>query len=120
MEYDRRVIVASLECIKRIISKLDKEAGVGSEGLEYVLSQFVPSEIMDNPIGLLDSLVLYLFHVHQMDWYSSTWVVGGATKLTVCKESDVRVSADEERFVEKSLAELRARTNQFLQVLLKS
>ena len=115
----RRVIAASLECIKKIISQLDNEAGVGNEGLDYVLNQFSPSEILDNPLGLLDSLVLYLFHMHKVDWYSSTWVFGAANRLTVREGSNVIVMASEEGFVEKGLAELRERTEQFLQVLLQ-
>ena len=46
-------------------------------------------------------------------------MVGVANRLTVRGESDVKVMASEEGFVEKGLAELRARTEQFLQVLLQ-
>ena len=83
------------------------------------MNQFSPSEILDNPLGLLDSLVLYLFHMHKVDWYSSTWVFGAANRLTVREGSNVIVMASEEGFVEKGLAELRERTEQFLQVLLQ-
>ena len=116
MEYDWRVILASVDCIKKIILKLDTEAKVGSEGVQFILSQFSHSEIADNPLSLLDTLVLYLFHMHRVDWYSSRWV-RGANKLTLRKERGVRVSdGDEEASVEAALVELRKRTDQFLQV----
>ena len=119
MEYNWRVTLASVECIKKIILKLDTEARVESEGLQFILSQFTHGEIAQNPLGLLDSLVLYLFHMHRIDWYSSRWV-RGATKLTVRKERGVRVSDGdgdgEEASVESALVELRKRTEQFLQV----
>ena len=99
MEHNCRVDVASIECIKKIILKLDIEADVGSEGLDFLLMQFSPSDILNNPLSLLDSLVLYLFHMHQVDWYSSTWVRGAKT-LTVRTESGVRVSNGEEGFDE--------------------
>lgn len=115
MEYNWRVNMASIECIKQIISKLDTEAGVGSEGLDFVLSQFSLSEIGENPLSLLDSLVLYLFHMHRVDWYSRTWL-RGANTVTVREESGVRVSDGDEGSLEAALGELRARTDQFLQV----
>ena len=86
MDYNRRVITVSLECIKTLIAKLDRDGGLGCDGLEYVMSQFSPSEAADSPLGILDSLILYLFHIHRVDWYSRTWRVGSASSLTVREE----------------------------------
>ena len=62
MECSRRVIAVSLECIKTLIVKLDKEGDLGSDGVQYVMSQFSPSEAADNPLDMLDS------RVYQVTW----------------------------------------------------
>ena len=48
MECSRRVIAVSLECIKTLIVKLDKEVDLGCDGVKYVMSQFSLSEAADN------------------------------------------------------------------------
>ena len=104
MDYNRRVITVSLECIKTLIAKLDRDGGLGCDGLEYVMSQFSPSEAADSPLGILDSLILYLFHIHRVDWYSRTWRVGSASSLTVREERDIVVTAaNEEELVEQKI-----------------
>jgi hypothetical protein len=120
MEYNRRVIAVSLDCIKSLIVKLDRDGDLGCDGVEYVMSQFSPSEAADSPLGMLDSLILYLFHIHRVDWYSRTWHVGLASSLTVREERGIVVTAaDEEELVEEKILELKERTKMFLKVLLK-
>jgi hypothetical protein len=122
MDYNRRVIAVSLECIKTLIVKLDKEGDLGSDGVTCVMNNFSPSEATNNPLDLLDSLILYLFHVHRVDWYSSTWRVGTASSLTVREGRDTMVTAagkEGEELVEQKLVELRDRTEKFVKVLLQ-
>ena len=71
---DEKVIVASMECIKQVINKLDAEQG-GLRGIETVLEQFTVNDMISNPGAVLDSLIIYLFCVHSVDWYSDTWDV---------------------------------------------
>jgi hypothetical protein len=117
MDYNRRVIAVSIECIKTLIVKLDEDGDLGSDGVKCVMSRFSPSEATNNPLDLLDSLILYLFHVHRVDWYSNTWAVGVASSLTVREESDITVTDGE--VVEQRVAQLRERVKLFMQVLLQ-
>ena len=109
-------IVKSIECIKSVIRKLE-ETCEGFNGVEVVSAQFSPNEIMNSPDGLLDALILYLYCVHAIDWYSDSWGVtrGG---LTVRQEAGLVVTASGGREGEELdyLRGLENRTRLFLQV----
>ena len=118
---DKRVIVTSIECIKTVISKLDSEQG-DLDGLETVLGQFSPNDVMNNPLTVLDALILYLYMVHAIDWYGSKWVVKAGGHLTVRQEIGVVVCQESKREqeVQAYLQSLKERTQHFLQVLVYS
>lgn len=113
---DRRVIVSSIGLIKSIIRKLDKDQG-GLNGLQSVLDQFGPSDVIDKPESVLDGLILYLFCVHSIDWYSNTWAVKAGSKVTTRQGVRVFAGESKEQEVQGYLQKLRHRTQLFLQVL---
>ena len=112
---DHRVILKSIELIKSIITKLDTDQG-GLDGLQTVLDQFSPNDIIDKPEGVLDGLILYLYFVHGIDWYSDSWSVKTEGILTTRHDSRV-FPGKREQEIHAYLQRLRARTQLFLQVL---
>ena len=123
---DTRVVFASICCIKRILNSLDiSEGDLAEGGADFVISKFSLEQVLKNPTALLDALILYLFLVHSIDWYSSTW---GRTstmsdgKLGKREESDfVGVDHDHnhDNQVTICIADLRLRTEQFLEKVQK-
>ena len=92
-------------------------------GADFVISKFSLEQVLKNPTALLDALILYLFLVHSIDWYSSTW---GRTstmsngKLGKREESDfVGVDHNHDNQVTIFIADLRLRTEQFLEKVQK-
>ena len=68
------MVFASICCIKRILNSLDiNEGDMAEGGADFVISKFSLEQVLKNPTALLDALILYLFVVHSIDWYSSTW-----------------------------------------------
>ena len=121
---DTRVVFASICCIKRILNSLDiSEGDLAEGGADFVISKFSLEQVLKNPTALLDALILYLFLVHSIDWYSSTW---GRTstmsdgKLGKREESDfVGVDHNHDNQVTIFIADLRLRTEQFLEKVQK-
>ena len=110
---DTRVVFASICCLKRLLNTL----GVAEGGADFVISKFSLDEVLRKPTALLDALVLYLFIVHNIDWYSSTWE--RTTTLTTSKEqSEVKVfdesDIDHDEQVSRVIEDLRRRTENFL------
>ena len=117
---DRHVVVKSIECIKKVISKLDKLQGE-LDGIQTVFAQFSPQDVFDKPELVLDQLIIYLHCVHCIDWYSDSWTVrgGGGGRLTVRPQSGLVVTSQLGRKyeVESYLRRLTYRVDLFLQVL---
>lgn len=109
-------IVKSIYCIKSVIRKVE-ETCEGFNGVEVVSDQFSPNEIINNPGALLDALILYLYCVHAIDWYSDSWSVTRG-RLTVRQEAGLVVTASGGREREELdyLRRLENRTQLFLQV----
>ena len=113
---DTRVVFASICCLKRLLNTL----GVAEGGADFVISKFSLDEVLRKPTALLDALVLYLFIVHNIDWYSSTWE--RTTILATSKEQsegEVKVfdesCIDHDEQVSRVIENLRRRTENFLQ-----
>ena len=120
---DSRLVFASICCIKRLLNSLDSsEGGVAEGGADFVLSKFSLAQVLKNPKALLDALILYLFIVHNIDWYSSSWK--RTSTLTIKEQSDVKVGEggeesvfgdiDHDEQVSKVIEDLRLRTENFL------
>ena len=109
-------IVKSIESIKSVIRKVE-ELYEGFNGVDVVSAQFSPNEMINSPVALLDALILYLYCVHAINWYSDSWSVtrGG---LTVRQEAGLVVTASGGREREELdyLRGLENRTRLFLQV----
>ena len=116
---DKSVIVKSIELIKGVINKLDSKTE-GLNGVDIVLDQVSPNDVMTDPKKLLDQLIIYLFCVHRVDWYSDSWEVGNAksANLTVRPEPRMRVFSKlgEEAEISAYLEKLDYRTKAFIQV----
>ena len=116
---DTRVIVKSIECAKQLIRKLDMEQEL--DGLSDILSNFSPNEMIANPESVLDQLILYLFCVHRVDWYSDKWEVMRGDiedKLSVRPDPSIVVlgSVTRDAAVSSYIARMKHRTEEFLQV----
>ena len=105
-----------------MIKKLDCDRGIG-DGVKCVLNHFSPNDIAASPSTLLDTLIMYMYLVHHVDWYSTAWMQND--DFTVREESGTRVTGgeldsfpdlDHEDFVQDCLRDLRRRTKHFLQV----
>ena len=116
---DRRVVMKSIECIKTIITKLDLSQG-GFDGVETVLSQFSPNDVINDPKAVLDAFIVYLHCVHAIDFYSETWSVmeRGGCNLTLRPEQQAVVtsSVGREQEVAAYLQKLQYRTDLLMQV----
>ena len=113
----RQCLFKSIECIKSVISKLDSDKLEEFNGVETVLSQFSPNDIISDPLSVLDSLVLYLYCVHSIDWNSDSWKVTNK-ELIVREEEGVIVTGSGGRQQEEQtfMRRLEHRTELFLQV----
>ena len=120
--HDKKVVRTSIECIEKIIKKLDNEADIGGGG-ETVKKQFSIDDVINRPKAVLDSLIVYLPLVHNVDWYSSNWGsacergVGGFGGITVRPERGVNITSSESREVGLYLSKLLVRTERFLKVM---
>ena len=72
------VILASIQCCKKIIVTLDGDA----DSLNELLSDFKPVDMFNNPKLELDRLQQYLLLVHNFDWYAASWSQPGARPLS--------------------------------------
>ena len=109
----------SIECAKKLIRKLDREQEV--DGLSDILSNFSPNDMIANPESVLDQLILYLFCVHRVDWYSEKWEVMRGDiedKLSVRPDPSIVVlgSVTRDIAVGSYIARMEHRTEDFLQV----
>ena len=85
-------------------------------GADFVISKFSLDQVLRNPTALLDALTLYLFIVHNIDWYSSNW--GRTSTLTNKEQSELKVfeetDIDHDEQVSKVIEDLRLRTEKFV------
>lgn len=116
---DSRVVFASICCLKRLLNTLDScsgGGGVSEGGADFVISKFSLDQVLRNPTALLDALTLYLFIVHNIDWYSSNW--GRTSTLTNKEQSELKVfeetDIDHDEQVSKVIEDLRLRTEKFV------
>ena len=121
---DSRVVFASICCLKRLLNTLDScsgGGGVSEGGADFVISKFSLTQVLKNPMALLDALILYLFIVHNIDWYSSSWA--RTSTLTIKEQSEVEIVGGEQSIfgesnhdeqVSKVIEDLRLRTENFL------
>jgi hypothetical protein len=113
------VIVKSIDHVKKMIQKLDLERGEIQGGIDLVLSQFSPNDMMNFPEKLLDKLILYLFCVHRIDFYNDNWnVVAPNAAISVRPSPGLRVFGEsgEEAEILSYLERLEYRTDKFIQV----
>ena len=117
---ERKVIVKSLECIKAVARRLDKDQGL--DGTEFVLSKFTPNQVISDPESVLDMLIKYVFCVHGIDWYCDKWSVSGGGGVPTLRPGPgaVVTSSSREQEVEIYLQGLVLRTKMFLQVIMQS
>ena len=113
------MIVNSIECAKQLIRKLDNEQEL--DGLSVILNNFSPNDIIANPESVLDQLILYLFCVHRVDWYSEKWEMMRGDiedKLSVRPDPSIVVlgSVTRDAAVSSYIARMEHRTEAFLQV----
>ena len=125
---DRRVIMQSISSITKIIKKLDDEKSLPEEVVQNMMDCFSPNDIATSPSDLLDTLVMYLFLVHQVDWYSDSWRPcsgltvreedGGAPYGAKVTGGEVDAFSDMEHddLVEDCIRDVQHRTKLFLQV----
>ena len=121
---DTRVVFASICCLKRLLNTLDscsEGGGVTEGGADFVISKFSLDQVLRKPTALLDALTLYLFIVHNIDWYSSNWA--RTSNLTTEEKSEVKVfgekNKDHDEQVSKVIKDLRQRTDNFVQKVQK-
>ena len=116
---DTRVVFASICCLKRLLNTLDscsEGGGVTEGGADFVISKFSLDQVLRKPTALLDALTLYLFIVHNIDWYSSNWA--RTSNLTTEEKSEVKVfeekDEDHDEQVSKIIKDLQQRTENFV------
>ena len=118
---NKTVILKSIECIKKVINKLDSDTGEFG-GVDYVLSLCQPNDVISAPEKLLDKFILYLFCVYQIDWYSENWSVRDTndTALTVRPEPGLAVYGEigEDQEVSSYCRRLQNMTDRFIQVFI--
>ena len=64
-------------------------------GADCVISKFSLDQVLRKPTALLDALTLYLFIVHNIDWYSSNWA--RTSNLTTEEKSEVKVFEEKDK-----------------------
>ena len=124
---DEKVVRKLIECIEVVIKKLDYNADICG-GVETVKKQYSLNDVITKPKVVLDSLIVYLYLVHGVDWYSNSWSAVGSSRLTVRPEPGLVVTGGPGQhgqqdghahslLVDHYLDNLVARTSCFLQVM---
>ena len=110
-------------CIEMVIEKLDREADICG-GVTSVKERHSVNDVIMRPKFVLDSLIMYLSLVHNVDWYS-TWGTGGQVGryvgtaeegITVRPDQGMAVSCRKEQEVNLCNEQLVSRTERFLEV----
>jgi len=114
-----RVVQASIDCCKQVISLLDRLGGL-------YLAEGAPNPVLEDvhlePMRVLDRLLLYLRMVHSIDWYSQgaslvqhsieDWMPNRLGLLHVRPQGEPKTLEEEE--VEKTVARLQDNTQSFI------